>query len=112
VPSPAKTSKLVDRDRLLLLFPLVPAVDLPVTCKATQQTQAVDFTFVSPFFLLDLPLSPSVNPFFFWVQRHHCLLPSEWLKMGEEAVAVGGVSEHVTMGLKGNRLKGLIATAG
>ena len=32
--SPAKTSKLVDRDRLLLLFPFVPAVD---PCKATQQ---------------------------------------------------------------------------
>jgi hypothetical protein len=50
VSSPAKTSKLVDRDRLLLLFPLVLAVDLPVTCKATQQTEAVGFTFVFPFF--------------------------------------------------------------
>jgi len=70
------------------------------------------FHFCFPLFLLDLPLSPSVNPFFFWVQRHHCLLPSEWLKMGEEAVVVGGVSEHATMGLRGNRLKGLIATVG
>jgi hypothetical protein len=50
VSSPVKTSKLVDRDCLLLLFPLVPVVDLLVTCKATQQTQAVDFTFVFPFF--------------------------------------------------------------
>jgi hypothetical protein len=46
----AKTNKLVDWDSLLLLFPLVPVVDLPVTCKATQQTQAVDFTFVFSFF--------------------------------------------------------------
>jgi hypothetical protein len=34
---PVKTSKLVHRDRLLLLFPSVPAVHLLVTCKANQQ---------------------------------------------------------------------------
>jgi len=45
VPSLAKTSKLVDRDRLLLLFPFIPAVHLPVTCKATQQHKQY-FTFV------------------------------------------------------------------
>jgi hypothetical protein len=37
MPPPAKNSSLVDRDRLLLLFLSVPAVHLPVTCKATQQ---------------------------------------------------------------------------
>jgi len=32
--------------------------------------------------------------------------------MGEEVVAVGGMSAHVTMGLRGNRLTGLTAAAG
>jgi hypothetical protein len=69
------------------------------------------FHFCFPLFLLDLPLSPFINPFFFWVQRRHCLLPSEWLKMGEDVVVASGVFAHTTMGLRGNRLKGLTAAA-
>jgi len=87
-PPPVKTGKLVDRDRLLLLFLFVPAVHLPVTCKASQQHKQY-FTFVF-LFLLDLPSSPFVNAFFFWVQRRHCLLPSGWLQIGEVVVAGGG----------------------
>jgi hypothetical protein len=40
-----KTSRLVDRDRLLLLFPSVPAVHLPVTCKAKQQHKQFRLSF-------------------------------------------------------------------
>jgi hypothetical protein len=59
--SPAKTSKLVDQEHLLLLFLLVLAVDLTVTCKAAKKNTNSIFHFCFPFFL-DLPLSP----FFFW----------------------------------------------
>jgi hypothetical protein len=100
----------VDRDRLLILFPFVPVVHLPVTCKATQQHKQY-FTFVF-LFLLDVPSSPCVNAFFFWVQRCHCLLPSGWLQIGEEAVVAGGVSAHATMRLGEDQLKGLTAAAG
>jgi hypothetical protein len=96
-PPPAKTSKLVDQDRLLLLFLFVPAVHLPITCKATQQHKQY-FTFVF-LFLLDLPSSPFVNAFFFWVQCRHCLLPFRWLQIEEEAVA-GGASAYATMRLR------------
>jgi hypothetical protein len=64
------------------------------------------------FFLLDLPLSPSINAFFFWVQRRHCLLPSGWLQIGEEAVVAGGALAHATMRLGRDQLKGLTAAAG
>jgi len=40
-----KTSKLVDRDRLLLLFSSVPAVHLPVTCKVNQQHKQFRLSF-------------------------------------------------------------------
>ena len=50
MPPPAKTSKLVDRDHLLLLLPPVPVVHLPVTCKATQQHKQFPVLF-----FLDLP---------------------------------------------------------
>ena len=47
LPLPMKTSNLVDQDRLLLLFPSVPAVHLLVTCTRSKNTQtqqmAVDF---------------------------------------------------------------------
>jgi hypothetical protein len=53
---PAKNSSLVDRDRILLLFPSVPAVHLPVTCKATQQLKQFPILLFSdlPRPLLDL----------------------------------------------------------
>ena len=51
-PQPMKTSNLVDRDRLLLLFPSVPAVHLPVTCTRSKNTQtqqmAVNFNLFLP----------------------------------------------------------------
>jgi len=42
---PVKTSRLVDRDRLLLLFPSVPTVHLPVTCKVNQQHKQFRLSF-------------------------------------------------------------------
>jgi hypothetical protein len=44
-PPPVKTNKLVDRDRLLLLFSSVPAVHLPVTCKVNQQHKQFRLSF-------------------------------------------------------------------
>jgi len=69
------------------------------------------FHFWFSLFLLDLPLSP-LNPFFFWVQRRHCLLPFEWLKKGEEVVVASGVFAHAMMRLEGNQLNRLTAAAG
>ena len=54
-PRPMKTSNLVAQDRLLLLFPSVPAVHLLVTCTRSKNTQtqqmAADFNL---FFFIDL----------------------------------------------------------
>jgi len=57
------------------------------------------------FFLLDLPLSPSIDPV-------TCLLPSGWLQIEEEAVVAGGALAHATMRLGRDQLKRLTAAAG
>jgi len=62
--------------------------------------------FLDLFSVFLLPLDFLLFPSSSGVQRHHCLLPSGWLKTGEEAVVAGVVSAHATMGLGGNGLRG------
>ena len=59
-----------------------------MTCKTkkTQQQSVLIFVFFHPFPSFPfLDLLPSVDPFFFWVQRRRCGFSSGWLKIGEVA---------------------------
>ena len=58
-----------------------------MTCKTKKRNNSVlIFVFFHPFPSFPfLDLLPSVDPFFFWVQRRRCGFSSGWLKIGEVA---------------------------